>query len=129
MKKDKELKPVVIIGENDLATTHPKIFKSLDRKLNNVMHVDIKTLTEYSDDYVYLWCEKMHLYMAKVCKAVDGSAKCPFCEGRHEYPEGKTIIVEEKDKKGNKVMVEKINPLYVAREKRLEWLEKEGKEL
>lgn len=44
MKKDKELKPVVIIGENDLATTHPKIYKSLDRPLNRVIHVNINAL-------------------------------------------------------------------------------------
>lgn len=129
MKNDKELKPAVIIGENDLATTHPEIYNSLDDKLNIVFHVNLKTLTAYSDDYVYLWCEKIHLYMARVFKAVDGSTTCPFCKGLREWPEGETIIVKEKDEKGEEREVVKPNPLFIARQRRIKWLEEHEKGL
>ena len=77
-----------IIGENDLATTHPNLLKMWSEK--NKLTPD--SVTAGSKKKVWWTCEKGHEWEAIVSSvAIDGCG-CPYCAGKRAIP-GETDLV------------------------------------
>ena len=66
----------VIVGETDLATTHPHLLKEWDYKKNTILPTEIS----YGYTKKVWWvCEKGHNYDMSVSHKVIRDSKCPIC--------------------------------------------------
>lgn len=79
----------LIPGENDLASTHPKLAQQWDSEKNSPLSP--ADLTSGSRKKVWWTCQKGHHWQASVASRTRG-ASCPVCAG-------KVIVAEENDLK------------------------------
>lgn len=70
---------IVVIGENDLATLHPKLAAQWHPSLND--GILPSSFAEHSSKQVWWQCEKGHEWKAAISARVIGHA-CPFCTNR-----------------------------------------------
>lgn len=72
----------IIVGENDLATTNPKLAAEWDYEANG----DLKptNVTAGSSQKVGWICSKGHKWNAIIANRNNGSG-CPYCAGRSKY--------------------------------------------
>ena len=71
-----------IIGETDLATTHPHVLKMWSKK--NKLTPD--SITAGSKKKVWWICEKGHEWEAVVSSVVIDGCGCPYCAGKRAIP-------------------------------------------
>ena len=70
----------IIIGVNDLATTHPKLINDWDFEKNDELGLDPKKLTYGSNKKVWWKCEKGHSWKAAISsRAGQQGCGCPEC--------------------------------------------------
>lgn len=68
-----------IIGETNLATLRPDLFKEIIISLNN--HIDLDQLSVASETKIWWQCELNHHYLASVGNRSIGGGGCPYCSG------------------------------------------------
>ena len=69
----------LVLGINDLATTHPELAKEWDYEKNDKKPTEV---ISNSDRKVYWVCKKGHSYMQTIYARKSGQG-CPFCSGRY----------------------------------------------
>lgn len=74
----------VLVGFNDLVTTHPDVAKLLD-------DADPATIMPSSNKKHRWKCDKGHIWMAPVSRLTVQGSRCPYCSGRY-VDEGKTDL-------------------------------------
>ena len=69
----------IMIGFNDLSTTHPEILDKWDYEKNNKMGITPNSISKSYSKKVWWKCEKGHSYLREVYNQRKGSGKCPIC--------------------------------------------------
>lgn len=102
-----------IEGENDLATTHPEVAASYDRRSNSV---PLKGLSANSHQVVNWICELGHTWPKSVAERVNAKNPCPECRSiSHIHPE----LAKLWDHQKNDLEVRRTGP---ASDKTASWL-------
>lgn len=69
----------VLVGFNDLATTHPHLAKEWDFEKNDCSPTDV---SKGSNQKVYWKCEKGHHWLAQINSRAGRNLGCPYCSGK-----------------------------------------------
>lgn len=71
-----------IIGETDLATTHPYILKKWNYSENNKLNIKPTDFKYGSKTKVYWLCEKGHTWVAPISRITIENRNCPYCSNQ-----------------------------------------------
>ena len=107
----------ILIGFNDLETTHPEIAKE-------VHNYDPKGLTAGSGKKVDWICSKKHIWSATAYTRIQGSG-CPYCSGMHSVV-GETDLATTHPELVNLVFEWDPKQVKAGSNKKLNWKCKEG---
>ena len=79
----------VLLGFNDLQTTHPNLMKEWDWEENNENNISPDTLSQGSHKQANWICSRGHKWQAAIYSRTTTNRNCPYCnkELRSSYPE------------------------------------------
>ena len=69
----------VLVGFNDLETTHPEVLKDWDYEKNEKMGITPNNISKSYSKKVWWKCPKGHSYLREVYNQRNGYGKCPIC--------------------------------------------------
>ncbi len=70
----------VLVGFNDLATTHPEVLSQWDYEKNKEIGITPNNISKSYSKKVWWKCDKGHLYQREVYNQRNGYGKCPICK-------------------------------------------------
>ena len=70
----------VLVGFNDLATTHPEMLKKWDYERNEKMGITPNNVSKSYSKKVWWRCENGHSYLREIYNQRNGYGKCPICK-------------------------------------------------
>ena len=79
----------ILVGFNDLQTTHPELMKDWDWDKNNEKGLSPTKVSKGSHKKAFWKCERGHTWVAAIYSRANGNRGCPECnaELRTSYPE------------------------------------------
>ena len=70
----------ILVGFNDLETTHPEILKNWDYEKNEKMGITPNNVSKSYSKKVWWKCEKGHSYPREIYNQRNGYGRCPICK-------------------------------------------------
>ena len=70
----------VLVGFNDLETTHPEVLKNWDYEKNKEIGITPNNISKSFSKKVWWKCDKGHSYQREVYNQRNGYGKCPICK-------------------------------------------------
>ena len=70
----------VLVGFNDLATTHPEVLSQWDYEKNTEIGITPNNISKSYSKKVWWKCDNGHSYQREVYNQRNGKAKCPICK-------------------------------------------------
>ncbi len=70
----------ILVGFNDLETTHPEVLKNWDYEKNEKMGITPNNVSKSYSKKVWWKCEKGHSYLREIYNQRNGYGKCPICK-------------------------------------------------
>ena len=75
----------ILVGYNDLATTHPEILEKWDYENNEKMGITPNNISKSYSKKVWWKCDKGHSYQREVYNQRKGYGKCPICRKEKQH--------------------------------------------